>query len=158
MGKSFHHTRDEVLHLFQEHDERNRIMIVRGAEVCEEGCRDEQVPVLHTRGQDMNSPSQMMQAHQQLQAHVMQLSSQPNDKAHQLRVVLDKFPQGNIARPIYVPANRPSHRGGLCFLCEHKGHFIRDSPRKRELNAIQSQHYSCDAEIHVKKLQEKMII
>ena len=72
VGKSFHHMQDEALYLFQEHDERNR------------GYRDEQVPVLHTRGQYMSSPSQVMQAHQQLQTQVMQLSSQHNEMAHQL--------------------------------------------------------------------------
>ena len=35
--------RDEALYLFQEHDERNRTVQVRGAEVCEEGYRDEQM-------------------------------------------------------------------------------------------------------------------
>ena len=70
VGMSFHHMRDEALYLFQEHDERNRTMHVRGAEVGEEGYRDEQV---HTRGQYMDhSPSQIMQAHQQL---LSQLSS-----------------------------------------------------------------------------------
>ena len=49
----------------------------------------------------------------------------------------------------------PSHREGLCFFCKHKGHVIRDCPRKRELNAIQSHKNSCDAEKHVKKLQEE---
>ena len=37
VGKSFHHMRDEALYLFQEHDERNHTMQVRGAEVGEEG-------------------------------------------------------------------------------------------------------------------------
>ena len=57
----------------------------------------------------MTIPSQMMQAHQQLQAQVMQLSFQQDEIAHQLRAVLDKFPRGHIPRPISVPANRPSH-------------------------------------------------
>ena len=154
VGKSFHHMRDEALYLFQEHDERTRTVQVRGAEVGEEGYRDEKVPV-HTRCQDMDSPSQMMQAHQQLQAHVMQLSSQQNEIAHQLRAVLDKFPQGHVARPISVPANMPNHRDGLCFVCKHKGHVIRDCRRKRELNVIQSHNNSCDAEKHVKELQDE---
>ena len=67
VDKSFHHMRDEVLHLLQENEERHRTMRVREAEVGEEGYRDEPVPV-HTRGQDMGSPSQMMQAHQLLQS------------------------------------------------------------------------------------------
>ena len=146
---------DEALHLFQENDERNRTMRVRGGEVDEEGYLDEQVPVLHTRGMDMSSPSQMMQAHQQLQTQVMQLCSQQNEMAHQLRAVLDKFPQGHVARPISVPAIRPSHRDIMCLFCKHKGHFIRDCPGKSELNAIQSHTNSCDAEKHVNKLQEE---
>ena len=48
VGKSFHHMQDEALYLFQEHDERNRTMQVRGAEVGEEWYR-EQVSI-HTRG------------------------------------------------------------------------------------------------------------
>ena len=104
------------------------------------------------RSQDIGSPSKMMQAHQQLQSQVTLLSSQQNDR---LRAVLDKLPQGNVARPISVPANIPSHRDGLCLVCKHKGHFIRDCPRKRELNAIQSHKNSCDVEKHVKQLQEE---
>ena len=92
----------------------------------------------------------MMQAHQQLQSQVMQLSSHQNEMAHQLRAVLYTFPQGNVARPLSVPANMPSHRDGLCFVCKHKGHVIRDCPRKRELYAIQSHKNSCAAEKHVK--------
>ena len=104
----------------------------------------------------MTSPSQRMQAHQQLQAQMIQLSSQQSEMAHQLRVALDKVPHGHIDRPIYVPVNRPSlHLDGLCFLCKHKGHVIRDCPRKRELNAIQTHKSSCDAEKHVKKLQDE---
>ena len=57
VDKSFHHMRDEVLHLLQENEERHRTMRVREAEVGEEGYRDEPVPV-HTRSQDMGSPSQ----------------------------------------------------------------------------------------------------
>ena len=95
----------------------------------------------------------MMQAHQQLQAQVM--SSHQNEMAHQLRAVLDTFPQGPVARTVCVPTSRPSQRDGLCFFCEHKGHFIRDCPRKMELNAIQSHKNSCDAEKHVKKLQDE---
>ena len=129
-------------------------MRVREAEVGEEGYRDEQVPV-HARGQYMDSPSHMMQAHQQLQSQVMQLSSQRNEMAHHLRAVLDTFPQGHVARPIYVPVNMPSHRDGLCFFCKHKGHVICDCPRQRELNAIKSQKNSCDAEKHVKELQDE---
>ena len=135
VGKSFHHMRDEALYLFQEHDERTRTVQVLGAEVGEEGYRDEQVPV-HTRGQDMDhSPSQIMQAHQQLQSQVMQLSSQLNEIAHQLRAVLDKFPQEHAARPISVLANRPSHCDGLCFYCKHKGLIIRVCLRKKEAEA-----------------------
>ena len=55
--------RDEALYLFQEHDERNRTIQVRGAEVGEEGYRGEQVSI-HRRGQEMDSPLQIMQAHQ----------------------------------------------------------------------------------------------
>ena len=106
--KSFHHMRDEALYLFQEHNERNRTSRVREADVGEEGYRDDQIPALHTRGQDMSSPSQIMHAHQQLQTLVMQLSSQQNEISHQLRVVLDTFPQEHVARPISVPANIPS--------------------------------------------------
>ena len=153
VDKSFHHMRDEVLHLLQENEERHRTMRVREAEVGEEGYRDEPVPV-HTRGQDMGSPSQMMQAHQLLQSQVMQLSSEQNEMAHQLRAVLDTFSQGLVARPISLPANMPGHRDGLCFLCKHKGHVIRDCPRK-ELNANQIHKSSCDTEKHVKKLQEE---
>ena len=102
--KSFHHMRDEALHLLQENDERHHTFRVREAEVGEEVFLDEQVPV-HTRGQGMDSPSQMMQAHQQLQSQVMQLSSQQNEMAHQLRAVLNKFPQGHVARPISLPVN-----------------------------------------------------
>ena len=94
-----------------------------------------------------------MQAHQQLQARVM--SSQQNEMAHQLRAVLDTFPQGHVARPVCVPTNRPSQRDGLCFFCKRKGHFNRDCPRKMELNAIQSHKNICDAEKHVKKLQDE---
>ena len=54
-----------------------------------------------------------------------------------------------------MPANIPSHRDGLCFFCKHKGYFIRDCPRKRELNANQGHKNRCDAEKHVKKLQEE---
>ena len=75
--------------------------------------------------------------------------------AHQLRAVLDRCSQGHVTRLISVPANIPSHRDGLCFFCKHKGHFIRDCPRKRELNANQSHKNRCDAEKHVKKLQEE---
>ena len=75
--------------------------------------------------------------------------------AHQLRAVLDTFPQGHVARPVPVPTNRPSQRDGLCFFCKRKGHFIRDCPRKMELNAIQSHKNICDAEKHVKKLQDE---
>ena len=85
----------------------------------------------------------------------MQLSSRQNEMAYQLRDVLDKYPQGHVARPISVPANTPSHRDGLCFICKHKGHFIRDCPHKRELNAIQSHTNTFDAEKPVKKLQEE---
>ena len=108
--------RDEALNLFQEHDERNRTVRVRGAEVGEEGSRDEQVTVVHMGGQYMSSPSQMMQAHQQLQQQVMQRSSQQNEIDHQLRVVLDKFPLGHVARSISVPANIPSHCNVCCFV------------------------------------------
>ena len=41
-----------------------------------------------------------------------------------------------------------------CASFVSKGHFIRDCPRKRELNAIQSHKNRCAAEKHVKKLQE----
>ena len=58
-------------------------------------------------------------------------------------------------RPISVPANMPSHHDGLCFFCKHKWHVIRDCPRKRELNAIQSHKNYCDAEKHAKELQEE---
>ena len=85
---------------------------------------------------------------------MLQLGSQRQEMAHQLRAVLDSFPQGHVVRPIYVPANMPSHHDGLCFFCKHKWHVIRDCPRKRELNAIQSHKNSCDAEKHV-KLQEE---
>ena len=91
-----------------------------------------------------------MPAHQQLQSQVMQLSSQQKEMAHQLRTVLDKCPQGHVARPISVPANMPSH-----LFCKHKGHAIRDCPRKRELNAIQSHRNSCDADKHVNELQDE---
>ena len=121
----------------------------------DEAYRDEQVPVLHTRGQDLCTPSQIMQAHQQLQSQVIQLSCQQNVMAHQLRAVLETFPQGHVARPISVPANMPSHRDGVCFFCKHKGHVIRDCPRKRELYAIQSHKNSCDAEKHLKELQDE---
>ena len=97
----------------------------------------------------------MMPAHQQLQSQVMQLSSQQKEMAHQLRTVLDKCPQGHVARPISVPANMPSHRGGLCLFCKHKGHVIRDCPRNRELNAIQSHRNSCDTDKHVNELQDE---
>ena len=40
VDKSFHHMRDEALHLFQENDVRHRTMRVRGAEVDEEGYLD----------------------------------------------------------------------------------------------------------------------
>ena len=153
VGKSFHHMRDETLYLFQEHDERYHTMQVRGAEVGEEGYRDEPVSI-HTRGQEMDSPLQMMQAHQQLQSQVLQLGSQQNEMANMLRAVLNTFPQGHVVRPISVPANMPSHHDGLCFFCKHKGHVIRDCPRKTELNVIQSHKSSCDAEKHV-KLQEE---
>ena len=83
----------------------------------------------------MDSPSQMMQAHQQLQSQVMQLSSQQNEIAHQLRAVLDTFPQEHAARPISVLANRPSHCDGLCFYCKHKGLIIRVCLRKKEAEA-----------------------
>ena len=56
---------------------------------------------------------------------------------------------------VYVPVNMPSHRDGLCFFCKHKGHVIRDCPPQRELNAIQSQKNSCDADKHVKELQDE---
>ena len=103
-------------------------------------------------GQDTSSPSQMIQTHQQLKSQVMQLGSQQNEMAHQLRAALDTFPQGQyIARPIYVPANMPSHRDGLCFFAKHKGHFIRACPRKRDMNIIHKN--SCHVEKHVKKLQ-----
>ena len=75
--------------------------------------------------------------------------------AYQLLAVLDKFPQEQVARPISVPANMPSHRDGLCFFCKHNEHVIRDCPRKRELYAIQSHKNSFDAEKHVKELQEE---
>ena len=88
---------------------------------------------------------QLMLQQQQLQAQVMLLSSQQSEMAHPLRAV-------HVARPIYEPANRPSHRGGLCFFCKHKGYVIRDCPRKRELDDIQSQN-RCDAKKHVKELQ-----
>ena len=110
--KSFHHTRDEALRVLEENDERHHTFRVRVAEIGEEGFLEEQVPV-HLRGQDMDSPMQMMQAHQQLQSHVLQLSSQQNEMTHQLRAVLDTFPQGHVARPISVPANMPGHRDGL---------------------------------------------
>ena len=96
-----------------------------------------------------------MQAHQQLQTQVMQRSSQQNEMVHHLRAVLDTFPQGHVVRPVSVPTNRPSQRDGLCFFWKHKGHFIRDCPRKMELNAIQSHKNICDAEKHVKKLQDE---
>ena len=83
----------------------------------------------------------MMPAHQQLQSQVMQLSSQQNEMAHHLRAVLNKNPQGHVARPISVPANMPSH-----LFCKHKGHVIRDCPRKRN---------SCDADKHVNELQDE---
>ena len=63
VDNSFHHMRDEALYLFQEHDGLNHTMQVQGAE---EGYRDERVSI-HTRGQEMDRPLQMMQAHQQLQ-------------------------------------------------------------------------------------------
>ena len=129
VDKSFHHIRDEALHLLQEHDEHYRTTRVRGAEVGDESYRDEQVPVLHARSQDMCTPSQLMQAHRQLQAHVMQLSSQQNEMGHQLQAVLDRFPLGYGAQP------RPSPRDGLCFFCRQKGYFISDCPRKRDADA-----------------------
>ena len=107
VDKSFHHMRDEALHLLQENDEHHHTMRIREAEVGEGCCRDEQVPVHHIRGQGMGSPSQMIQTHQQLQPQVTQLGSQQNEMVHQLRAVLDKFPQGHVARPISVPANIP---------------------------------------------------
>ena len=155
VDKSFHHMRDEALHLLQEHEGRHRTMRVRAAEVDEEGYRDEQAQILHTRGQAMSTSSLIMQAHQQLQAQVMQLSSQQNEMANQLRAVLDKFPQGHVSRPLSVPANKPSNRDGLCFFCKHKEHFIRDCPRKSELNAFQTHKNSCDAEKRMNKLQEE---
>ena len=103
----------------------------------------------------MSTPSQIMQAHQQLQAQVMQLSSQQNEMDNQLRAVLDKCPQGHVSRPISMPASKPSHRDGLCFFCKHKGHLIRDCPHKRQLAVIQSHKNCCDAEKRVKKLQEE---
>lgn len=133
--KSFHHMRDEALHLLQEHDEHYRTTRVRGAEVGDEVYRDEQIPVLHSRSQDTCTPSQLMQAHRQLQTQVMQLSSQQNQMAHQLQAVLDTFPLGQVGRPISLPANRSSPRDGLCFFCRQKGHFIRDCPRKRDADA-----------------------
>ena len=133
--KSLHHMRDEALHLLQEHDEHYRTTRVRGAEVDDEAYRDEQVPVLHARSQDMCTPSQMMQAHRQLQAQVMQLSSQQNEMGHQLQAVLDRFPLGHGAQPRSLSANIPSPRDGLCFFCRQKGHFIRDCPRKRDADA-----------------------
>ena len=97
----------------------------------------------------------MTQAHQQLQSQVLQLGSQQQEMADQLRAVLDTFPQGHVVRPISVPANMPSHHDGLCFFCKHKGHVIRDCPRKRELNVIQSHKNSCDADKLVKELQDE---
>ena len=66
VDKSFHHMRDEALYILQEHDEHYRTTRVRGAEYGDEAYRDEQVPVIHTRSQDMCTPSQMMQTHRQL--------------------------------------------------------------------------------------------
>ena len=77
----------------------------------------------------------MMQAHRQLQAQVMQLSSPKNEMGHQLQAVLDRFPLGHGAQPRYLSANRPSPCDGLCFYCRQKGHFIRDCPRKRDADA-----------------------
>ena len=54
-----------------------------------------------------------------------------------------------------MAVNKPSHRDGLCIFCKHKGHFIPDCLRKRELNDIQSHKNSCDAEKRVNKLQDE---
>ena len=135
VDKSFHHMRDEALHILQEHDEHYRTTRVRGAEVGGEAYQDEPVPVLHTRSQDMCTPSQMMQAHRQLQAQAMQLSSQENEMGHQLQAVLERIALGHGMQPRSQYANRPSPRGGLCFFCRQKGNFIRDCPRKRDADA-----------------------
>ena len=48
VDKSFHHMRDDALHLLQEHEERHRTMRVRAAGVDKEWHRDEHVQILHT--------------------------------------------------------------------------------------------------------------
>ena len=111
--------------------------------------------MLQTEQQLQQQMVQLMSRQKHLHAQVMQPSSPQNEMAHQLRAVLDKCSQGYVTRLLSVPANIPSHRDGLCFFCKHKGHFIRDCPRKRELNANQSHKNRCDAEKHVKKLQEE---
>ena len=111
--------------------------------------------MVQTEQQVQQQMLQLMSRQKQLHAQVIQLSSQQNQMAHHLQAVLDRCPQGHVTRPISVPAIRPSHRDGLCFFCKHKRHFIRDCPRKRELNAIQSHKNICAAEKHVKKLQEE---
>ena len=130
VDKSFHHMRDEALRIMQEHEERHRNMRVRAAEVDGEGYRDEQIQILRTQAQDTSTPSQMRQARQQLQAQVMQLSSQQNEMGHQLQAVLDRFPLGHGAQPRSLSGNIPSPRDGLCFFCRQKRHFVRDCPRK----------------------------
>ena len=97
VGKSFHHMRDKALYLFQEHDERTRTVQVRGAVVGEEGYRESRYRSIR----DANT-WKVPRRYQQLQSQVMQLSSQQNEIAHQLRAVLDTFPQGHVARPISV--------------------------------------------------------
>ena len=172
-GRLFFEMRDEALLLLREDEEQSRRMRVRTT------CVDQvqsapfssalsQVPVssasvsdtllsqmLQTEQQLQQQMLQLMSRQKQLHAQVTQLSSQQNEMTNQLRTVLDICSQGHVTRPISVPANIPSHRNGLSFFCKHKGHFIRDGPRKRELNAIQSHKNRCDAEKHVKKLHEE---
>ena len=170
VGRPFFQMRDEALLLLREDEEPMRVRTTCVDQVQSAPFRSplSKVPVpsdsvyqpllsqlLQTEQQLQQQMLQLMSRQKQLHAQVMQLSSQQNEMTHQLRAVLDRCPQGHATRPISVPVNIPSHRDGLCFFCKHKGHFIRDCPRKRELNAIQSHKNRCAAEKHVKKLQEE---
>ena len=171
VGRPFFQMRDEALLLLREDEEPSRRMRVSTTCVDQVQSAPFSSPLsqVHVPSASVSQPllSELLQTEQQLQqqmlqlmsrlkqlhAQVMQQSSQQNEMTHQLRAVQDRCPQGHATRQISVPANIPSHRDGLGFFCKHKGHFIRDCPRKRELNAIQSHKNRCAAEKHVKKLQ-----
>ena len=164
VDRPFFQMRDEALVLLREDEEHSRRM--RVCTICVDQAQSDhvgeswsQVPVSSASASE-TVLSQILQTQQHLKQQMMQLMSQQQRTAQQVQTMVGQgspnftFTANRTSRP------RGSARGAnldqrLCYFCSQPGHFVRDCQRKREQNTIQSHENSCDAERHVKQLQEE---